>query len=361
MYDNSNPAADGNYIQLKSPSGLGSSYNVTMPAALPATKRSLSLNSSGILVADNFEIGHYDAVNYTVTATVNASALTIALKTQSGGDPSVSDPVKIGFRNSTATSGSFNIREATAATSLVISSGSTLGHSNATAHYIYVYAVDNDGTIELAVSSTMINDRVVQSTTAEGAAGGADSGSTLYSTTARTNKPIRLIARLTSNQSIAGTWNAVPTAITLDPDNKEPVNYAVSSNSGTFTTTATTVGGVDVTNLNVSITTSGRPVMVTLMAADGGVAAYIGAFATTGTRTNSNIYFYRNGVQINYCLVALETAGAGAYYETAVPPSSFALVDVNAPAGKHTYSVKARAGTGDTCTVVECKLVAYEL
>lgn len=151
--------------------------------------------------------------NVGLAASVAGNALTIALKQQDGStDASAGSPIKIPFRSSTLTSGAVNLRSVTGALSVVVSSGSTLGHTSAQASAIYVYALDNAGTVELAVSSRRFEDNSLQTTTAEGGAGAADSFTTLYSTTARTNVAARLIAILVSTQTTAGTWAAVPTS-----------------------------------------------------------------------------------------------------------------------------------------------------
>ncbi len=157
----------------------------------------------------------YDLRNYTITATVGSSALTVALKSKNGTDPTSSDAVSVAFRSTTAATGTYSIVNATAATSVVVSSGSTLGHTSAVATYFYIYAINNSGTVELAISTKLFDEGSVQTSTAEGGAGAADSASVLYSTTARTGKAIRLLARLLSTQSTAGTWAAVPTEISL--------------------------------------------------------------------------------------------------------------------------------------------------
>jgi len=157
----------------------------------------------------------FETSNLAVAASVGSSALTVSLKDASGSDPSVGSPVKIGFRSSTSTSGVYNQRTVSAATNVVVSSGSTLGHASGDSRYIYVYALDNAGTVELAVSSGLYLDGSLVSTTAEGGAGAADSNHVIYSTTARTNVPVRMIARLTVNQATAGTWASNPTAIVL--------------------------------------------------------------------------------------------------------------------------------------------------
>lgn len=154
--------------------------------------------------------------NLALATSVGSNALTISLKTKGAADPSSGSPTQIGFRNSTAATGTYNVRSATAATSLVISSGSTLGHSSGSPSWIYVYALDNAGTIELAASSSLFDQSSVITTTAEGGAGAADSISVMYSTTARTSVPFRFIGRLKSTQTAAGTWVANMTEVTTN-------------------------------------------------------------------------------------------------------------------------------------------------
>jgi hypothetical protein len=155
--------------------------------------------------------------NMTLAATVAANAMTIALKDKAGSNASASSPIFIGFRSSTLTSGVYNRRSVTAALSVVLSSGSTLGHSNSIDEYIYVYAMDNAGTVELAVSNTLYPDNSFITTVAEGGAGAADNATAIYSTTLRSNVPMRLIGRIKSNQSAAGTYASSPTEISLVP------------------------------------------------------------------------------------------------------------------------------------------------
>ncbi len=173
--------------------------------------------------------------NLSFVASVSSNALTIALKDAAGADPSVSSTA-IGFRSATATSGAFVSRSITAALSIVVSSGSTLGHANGVAKNIWLYAIDNAGTVELAVSSNQFDESYLYSTTAEGGAGAADSESILYSTTARTNVAIRLIGRLLSSQTTAGTYAAVPTNVSLINHQEQTVaaNYMGSPPTGTL-------------------------------------------------------------------------------------------------------------------------------
>lgn len=185
-----------------------------------------------------------DLINLGLSCSVGSSALTIALKQADGStDPaSGTGAVKIGLRSSTATSGAYNQRSVTGALSVVVSSGSTLGHISAVNRYIYVYAIDNAGTVELAVSSKYYDGGSIVSTTAEGGAGAADVNSTIYSTTARSNVPIRCIGRLKSNQTTAGTWAAAPTEVSVGDswNDLEKSTITLDAHAG-FGSTATKV------------------------------------------------------------------------------------------------------------------------
>ena len=141
-----------------------------------------------------------------ITASVAASALTVTLS-----------PTVLDFRSSTLSSGTVNTRTVSAAISVTVSSGSTLGTVSATQSRIAVIAIDNSGTVELAVvniaGGNNLDETTLISTTAEGGAGAADSASTIYSTTARTSVPFRVVGYVESTQATAGTWATAPSTI----------------------------------------------------------------------------------------------------------------------------------------------------
>src|SRR5258706_2805881 len=91
--------------------------------------------------------------NLSLAFSVASSALTCNVKTRAGATASATDPVSVAIRNATLATGDFNVRNITAALSLVISSGSTLWHLNATPGSIYWYVIDNAGTLELAAAT----------------------------------------------------------------------------------------------------------------------------------------------------------------------------------------------------------------
>lgn len=141
-----------------------------------------------------------------IAASVAANALTITL-----------NPTTLSFRSASLASGATNTRVIASAISLTISSGSTLGTVSAQQSRIVVLAIDNAGTVELAAVNLAggndLSETGLITTTAEGGAGGADTANVIYSTTARTNLPYRVVGYVESTQAIAGTWATAPSTI----------------------------------------------------------------------------------------------------------------------------------------------------
>lgn len=165
-------------------------------------------------------------LNGKLVASVGSNALTVALKTLAGNDPSADDPVYFVYRDATASNGGFTVLKVTAAASLVISSGSTMGFTSAVAGRLYILGFDDGGTFRLgaincstwsATSAAIhsLRDGGLRSSTAEGGAGGADSAGVVYTGTAVTSKPYRVLSVMTwdSGLATAGTWASGPTVI----------------------------------------------------------------------------------------------------------------------------------------------------
>jgi hypothetical protein len=141
-----------------------------------------------------------------ITASVASNALTITLNITA-----------LSFRSATLTSGTVNVRSVNSPISVVVSSGSTLGTVNAQQSRLVVIAIDNAGTVELAVvnisGGNQLDETTLITTTAEGGAGAADSANVIYSTTARTSVPFRVVGYIESTQATAGTWATAPSTI----------------------------------------------------------------------------------------------------------------------------------------------------
>lgn len=194
-----------------------------------------------------------DIKNHAIAASVASNILTVAIKTAAGTDPSATDIVKIAFRSSTATTGTYTVRSVTAALSVDVVSGASLGLKDGQQQDVHLYAIDNAGTVELAVAGSRIFDEgTIQSTTAIDTS--SDSASVLYSTTARANVPIRYIGRVRSTQTTYGTWAAAPSELALFTGDQERVlrsevwltggngHGATNTKIRRFTTTVRNVG-----------------------------------------------------------------------------------------------------------------------
>lgn len=169
--------------------------------------------SLGINKMSNQNMAARELKNCTIATSVGSNALTIALKDYTGADPSAKNPCLAAFRSATASDGSLTYVKATAATSLVVSSGSTLGCSSAIDCFLSVYLINNSGTVVLGVINGYLDDNSIQSSTAEGGAGAADSANVLYTTSAVTSKAVRLLARVRIQEATAGTWASNSTEI----------------------------------------------------------------------------------------------------------------------------------------------------
>lgn len=176
--------------------------------------------------------------NGKLVVTASGNALTIALKTNAGNDPSSSDPVYInGFRDVTLTNGNRTTRAITAALSLTLTATATLGFVASTASGLTVGFFDNAGTVLIGVINqeasgvfTPIAVNGIASSTAEGGDGSADSAGVWYTSSALSSKAFVVAARIlwTSGLATAGQWST-PTSVTPKEDVPEALNNSASA------------------------------------------------------------------------------------------------------------------------------------
>lgn len=163
-----------------------------------------------------------------LSAAVASNALTITL---SGGSFS--------FRSSSLTSGLLTTLAVSSAVTLTIPSGTTIGTSNNDSSRIHIYAINNAGTIELALSGNPgIDTSLVFNTTA---ISGGTSRDALYSTTARTSVPVVYLGFITAPQATAGTWASAPTQIVVTPQYASPTAQLRLSTGNGHGSTNTTI------------------------------------------------------------------------------------------------------------------------
>ena len=117
-------------------------------------------------------------------------------------------PARIDFRSSTLTDGGLNSYYVNTSKTITVPSGATLGTTSGVASKIALLAIDYAGTVEVAVVNTAgtvnLDETKLISTTAVDTA--ADSADVVYSVTARTNVPFRVIGYFESTQATAGAW-----------------------------------------------------------------------------------------------------------------------------------------------------------
>jgi hypothetical protein len=181
-------------VQISGSASGAGVLNIAAPTT--ATNRTLTLPDATGTLALGTQI-------QPISASVAASALTIT-----------ASALTLDFRSTTLSSGTVTTVSGTPA-SLVVPSTATLGTVSAVQSRLVVIALNNAGTIELAVvnisGGNNLDETTLLTTTAISAS--STSASTVYSTTARTSLAFRVIGYIESTQATAGTWATAPSTI----------------------------------------------------------------------------------------------------------------------------------------------------
>ena len=243
-------------------SGAGT---LSIAAPITATNRTLTLpDASGVL-------GAYPQI-YSITASVASSALTVTL-----------NPCALDFRATPLTSGTVSTRTVGSAISVVVPSTATLGTVSAVQSRIVVLALDNAGTIELAVvnisGGTNLDETTLISTTA--IAAGSNTATVIYSTTARTSLPFRVVGYVESTQATAGTWATAPSTI----QGYGGQALAAMSSLGYGQTWQSVTRATGTTYYN----TTGKPIGIFITCVSNGGATLIVSGVTVGTGTTGTV------------------------------------------------------------------------
>ena len=279
-------------VLANSPAGAGitppvGSGNVTGPGSSVAGHIVTFADSSGKVLADGGITGQnvgaatllqsavalgFNMLNGQFSVSASAGALTISVLTLAGAVPSAADPVWFMFRSATATNGTPVFVQVTSALTTTIPSGSTLGFSTNTPGRAWITAVNNAGTVSLAVINCLsmtlsgtvptavsiypLGGWGIANVTAYG--GGANNAQVLYGTGALASVPYSTIGFLTwetGNNMTAGTWVAPSRAVVRTPDVPlpgQPLNVQWATNA---TGDSTSSGSfVQFTHTTVSIT-----------------------------------------------------------------------------------------------------------
>ena len=164
-------------------------------------------------------------LNGTLVATVAGNALTIAVKTLAGVDPSSSDPVFFLIRDAGA---GYVVIEQTAALSITVPSTATLGTVNNQASRIWAGIFNNAGTAVLGVYNSLSGTNILpwdETATANGTAiaAGSNNAQVWFTSGTVTGKAFRILGYVESTQAVAGTWASSPSKVQLiGPGVKRP-------------------------------------------------------------------------------------------------------------------------------------------
>lgn len=203
-------------------------YGTTLAVGVPSdgsvTNAKLGDNSVTVAKMETGAVNRNVVSNAGFSTSVASNALTVSLKGWDGNNPSSTNSVNLPFRSATAATGTMTNVSITAATSVVISSGSTLGCTSGEGFRLWIVAINNAGTVGLGVIKTAsgtsihgLRDNVLEDAVAEGGAGAADSAQVIYATATHTDDPMRVLGYMDweSGLTTAGTWDATPDVIQI--------------------------------------------------------------------------------------------------------------------------------------------------
>jgi hypothetical protein len=139
-----------------------------------------------------------------VSAAVAANALTVQL-----------NPTTLDFRSTTLTDGVPVTVSSVAAISVTVPASATLGTINSVQSRLMLVALNNAGTMELAIvnqaGGNNLDETSLISTSAVSAT--SNSNNVIYSTSARTNVAFRVVGYIEITEATAGTWATGPTLV----------------------------------------------------------------------------------------------------------------------------------------------------
>lgn len=187
--------------------------------------------------------GQFSAIgmaNVGLAASIAANILTVALKQNDGAaDATAASPCVIGFRSATATSGGYNTRTVTGALSLTIGTAASLGLATATPVTLYIYALDNAGTVELFASAHYIWDEGTLQTTSTT----NTSNAVLFGANIRSNMAVRLIGAVKATWTSGTGWSALTNVAVVPLNQLEIISglYTTASAQALNNATDTTI------------------------------------------------------------------------------------------------------------------------
>lgn len=309
--------------------------------------------------------------NLTLAASVNASALTISLKTLAGIDATATSKILIPVRDNVAANGDVTTLSVTGPTSIVIPSGATIGAVGSNAFRIWILGFLDTGALRLGVIKCWGNPSTPQfqslgqffspgATTLLDTA--ADNALIFYTSGAAiaAAAPFAILGYAEWNAGLAtpGTWNIVPTRLQLYvpgvPLPGNPVGNSSTLLSGAGTTSA--VSGF------IPFSNTAAPALLLSSAAN--VVKYhcAATYSQVGIASfNLQVLGapYRGSNRIGTVAAIATASGTGGFSPQG--QMTFASFDYPNGVGPHTYQLGANSNNNATqVTVTDALVVAEE-
>src|ERR1043166_1596901 len=295
------------------------------------------------LVVNRFIAYATGLINGTLVATVASNALTVAVKTHAGNDPSPSDPAFIVFRNATAATGDFVVIPIIAALSHTANSTATLGTANNVPFRIWVTAHNNAGTVRLGLINCVIGGAAPtqifpldEGQLVSTSAGSANSAGGFYTEVDTiTSKAFRILGYVeyASGLATAGTWASTPTSIQLfGPGVHKPGETVQVVYFTTATQSSTTSTSVGASAVSASITPTNAANLVAFNAS-----------ANTGVDNSGNStqpQMFRGSVAVGQNQQTISTTGS-----VIRCGASFCGLDAPGSTSAQTYAIKFNSNT----------------
>jgi hypothetical protein len=353
-------AAPGSQITIQAGDsfyGMPTGQSYTIPGG---TGVNISTNGAGIWYINfNGRVPNYAVIdNYTIVSSVNAGALTIALKDVNGNDPSFASPIRIGFGGGGPTA--FTQSTITAPTSITIPLGATLGTKNNVPLRLWV-GLFTGGILGVYISVTQSAAQAPSSIAAWDESrqytpstvnAGSTNPQTWYASSSPVNANLRVIGYLEFSFGLpaAGNWSLAPSITQLFAQgNRKPGDVvqeaqALGVSSNTASATYAVFTGAEFTNFFQSLCDVWRVEMhgsVSLTVASTGSVRL-----SRGNTNNTNMIGSEEVIQVS---------GA------AQIPFSVCAYDIPAINGNITYSLQGLTSAGTITANTNILMVVKEI
>ena len=282
----------------------------------------------------------FSLIGGNLIASVASNALTIAVKTAAGNDPSALSPVKVLIRGQAAADEEYSLITLTAATSIVVPDTATLGAANNSPFRIWIVGFNDAGTFRLGVINCRSGSNIyalgqfpIVNSTAIST--GSDSAEVFYTGSGVTSKPYQILASATweSGLGTAGSWSSAPTRFELFSAGSKLPGDVVQMRSDETTTSGTT------TSATLVSLTNGQSKAITPTSAANLIRAT--GIGTMGCNIAANMVLQ---LQRESTLV-----GQPIYYSfnaVGAAPTTVIAIDAPQTTSSRTYSFQGKTNTG---------------